>query len=183
MPDAFRIRIWVILGDPGAGKSTAIGHLTSQFGATENGLRQGPSPDESSVLLRGGGYLTILSRRMAWQEAEKKPQEVVDLILGKARQRQAEVPAISISWFNVLMALRYDAHDQRPNDFPAGYDYLSHFVRQGWFIESLVLLNPNAARYHYHRFGASTYDLYDTTHPDNQIAWTVGQIRNHFGWA
>jgi hypothetical protein len=169
--ESYKIRLWAVIGDANTGKSTAIGHLTSQLGRGDGGIRQ--------VLLRGGGYLTLFARRMAWQEAKRNPREVVKLVNQQARRLRASNPPISSSWFNVLCALRVDA----VYGFPAGHEYLSHFVEQGWELENLVVMSPDQRSYHYHRFGAPMLELHDSAAPAMEIGWMVGQIRNHFGWA
>ncbi len=165
-----QVRFWAIIGPPQVGKSTTIGHLTSQLGRGPGGIRE--------VLLRGGGYLTIFGRRMAWQEKGDGPDKVVKLINEQVRRLQSHNPNISISFFNVLMALRFDSE----NGCPDGHEYLSHFVQHDWLIESLVLLSPDDKHYHYHRFGAPILYIHNSN-IDFEISQMVGKVRNHFGWA
>ena len=180
------LNVWVIVGDSDAGKSTMIGHLTAQFGATDkpNGLRSGPASRPYTVLLRGGGFLRLWSRKMALQEARWSPEIAVagisKRILGHQRNATAG---------NILIALR----DVDTNGLPEGYKYLNHFQSQGWTIKSLVLIqkvkNPSA----YLAVGAPVcfMDPPEQVKPEQvkpqvfseQIAHRVGQIRNHFEWA
>jgi hypothetical protein len=82
------------------------------------------------------------------------------------------------------MALRLDA----ANNCPTGHVYLSHFVNEGWLLESLVLMDfrHEDRRDFYHNFGAPTLDLAHSARMarnPHQHEWMVGQVRNHFGWA
>jgi hypothetical protein len=173
-----QVRIWAILGADSVGKSTTIGHLIGDFGKGRGGLRPGPG-GMRQVLLRGGGYLTVFSRRTSWQEAGEPPEGVVKFIRQQNLQFERRGGRrIVAAYFNVLTALRTD----RLGRFPPAEDYLSHFVKQDWHIESLALLSPtDADEGLYHRFGAPTCYVYDSC--DIQIGWMVGQVRNHFGWA
>lgn len=171
-----RIRVWAILGDARTGKSTTIRYLSSQLSTGPGAFRD--------VLLRGGGYLRVYSVRRAWQEAGKSPREAVERVNRSAQTLVRQRPPVSVCCVNVLMALRFNP----TNECPAGHAYLSHFVGQGWLLESLVLMNyrDEDRREFYHNFGAPTLDLFDSArmvrNPD-QHAWMVGQVRNHFGWA
>jgi hypothetical protein len=171
-----KVRIWAILGDSKTGKSTVIGGLTSQSGKGPGGIRD--------ILLRGGGYLRLFARRRACQEGRKSPEQIVHAINSEARRLMNGRPRISVCWLNVLLALRFD----EDKGCPAGHEYLTHFVRQGWQIESLVLMNyrDEDRREFYHNYGAPTLDLRDSRalvqNPLHR-GWVVGQVRNHFGWA
>jgi hypothetical protein len=173
-----QVRIWAILGEQSVGKSTTIGHLIGDFGRGRGGLRPAPG-GLRQVLLRGGGYLTVYARRRSWSEARQTPDQVIRTIKQQNSQLENRPnPRINAGYFNVLMALRTD----RLGTFPIAADYLSRFVALGWTIESLALLSPEDRDVAlYHRFGAPICYIYDSR--EIQIAWMVGQVRNHFGWA
>jgi hypothetical protein len=171
-----QVRLWAILGADSVGKSTTVGHLIGDFGKGKGGLRPGPG-GMREVLLRGGGYLTVFGRRTSRQEAGESPDDVVKFVKQKASGFQKRAGIVT-AYFNVLIALRTDKLGQ----LPTAEDYLSHFVKQDWRIESLALLSPTSRDENlYHRFGAPTCYVYDSR--ALKIAWMVGQIRNHFGWA
>jgi hypothetical protein len=172
------IRLWAVLGGPGVGKSTTVGHLAGDFGRGNNGLRRGRGGGLRDILLRGGGYLTIHPRRQSLQEARKTPDDSVREIANLSARAVRQGGNIHSAHFNVLLALRTD----RPGGMPAADDYLSHFVAQDWLIESLALLSPTKRDERvYKLFGAPTCYVYESTALD--IGEMVGQVRNHFGWA
>jgi hypothetical protein len=171
-----QIRIWAVIGAGNVGKSTTIGHLAGDFGKGQGGLRQ-TLGGKREVLLRGGGYLTVFSWRVSRQDAGQSPDETVKFLKRQSSQFDGDRP-IASACFNVLVALRTD----RRGNLPVAAEYLSHFVRQGWIVESLALLSPTDRDEDlYHRFGAPTCYVYGSR--DIKIAWMVGQVRNHFGWA
>jgi hypothetical protein len=175
MAGTFKVRVWAIVGDRDAGKSTTISYLVSQFGRGQGGFRH--------VLLRSGGFLYVYARRMAWQEAKKQPSEVVQIVNRQAHNLMRAGRPASIGWINVLAALHFDPS----NGCPSGHEYLSYFADQGWTIESLVLMDYDESRHgFYHHFGVPTFELYDSAAMVRQEAehgWLVGKVRNHFGWA
>lgn len=147
------IRLWAILGAGSVGKSTTVGHLSGDFGRGANGLRRGRGGGLREILLQGGGYLTIHPRRQSLQEARKTPEESVRVIENQSTptQRNSNIQSAN---FNVLLALRTD----RVGGLPAAEDYLSHFVTQGWRIESLALPSPTGRDERlYRHFGAPTW--------------------------
>ncbi len=112
------------------------------------------------ILLRGGGYLTIHSRRVSLQEAGKSPNAAVKEILSEARRLQRSNSTIQSAYFNVLLALRTD----RFRRMQRADEYLSHFVAQNWQIMSLALLSPDSRDEQvYTRFGAPICYIYDST--------------------
>lgn len=175
------VNIWVVVGDSNTGKSTMIGHLTAQFGATTkaNGLKQGSGSRLYTVLLRGGGYLRLWSRRMALQEAGWSPEFAVRSISKRILRHQPNARS-----GNILVALR----DVDSNGLPSGDSYLTYFQSQGWSVRSIVLMQgiEDPARYLY--LSAPTYCM-KAPHQGvssviaQQISHRVGQIRNHFEWA
>jgi hypothetical protein len=173
------VRVWAIIGHKNAGKSTIIGHLTSQVGSGANGLRRGRNAAYEEILLRGGGYLYVFARRMAWQEAGIDPPGVETRMKVFARRTQ-RYSNILPACINVLMALRYDPD----NGCPGAKQYLSYFAAAGWSLESLVLLSPTPKQLDYDCFGAPTLYTFDATIDlHHRISWVVGAVRNHFGWA
>ena len=170
MAEKFKVRVWAVLGDKNAGKSTVISNLISQRGRGQGGFRH--------VSLRGGGRLYLYARRMAWQEAEKGPKDVIAAVHAMGRG-YVSTPG----WVNVLMALRY----KPDNGCPGGDEYLEAFAEQAWFIESLVLLDyDRKAHAAYHYFGAPTLELPGSSafaRDPRKHAALAGAVRNHFGWA
>lgn len=174
MVDGFKIRLWAVLGESSTGKSTIIGGLISQTGRGPGGFRY--------ILLRGGGMLEVYARRQSLQEAQRSPQEVVLETLKVARKLQNRNKT-SIGYLNLLLAIRTDSI----NGLPDASEYLSHFVRSGWSLESLIVLNY-AKRKHvlYFDFGAPVCPLIDASRMVSsrlQHHIFVGEARNHFGWA
>jgi hypothetical protein len=175
MPEHFKVRVWAILGDGQTGKSTIIGHLISQLGMGSGGFRWVP--------LRGGGFLQVYARRQSLQEAKRSPDQVIKDTKLKGRSLEKS-HHISINWLNLLVAIRTDT----TNRLPQADEYLSHFVRAGWTIESLVLLGEyDEQRYSmYSAFGVPICEIYDskeTARDKKKHHWLVGPVRNHFGWA
>ncbi|MGY3487492.1 hypothetical protein ACVW1C_005375 [Bradyrhizobium sp. USDA 4011] len=174
MADAFRVRLWAILGEGTTGKSTVIGGLISQTGRGPGGPRH--------ILLRGGGTLELNARRQSLQEAKRSPEKVVRETLELARKLQRR-KGISIGYLNLLLAIRTDSI----NGLPRASDYLSHFVRSGWSLESLIVLDYLERRDAlYFDFGAPLYPLVNAAklaRDRSQHEMLVGRARNHFGWA
>jgi hypothetical protein len=162
-----KVKVWAILGDAHAGKSTTIAHLVHQKRGA-GGWRY--------VLLRGGGYLRIHALRRAWQEASLQPQQGI--------MKFSKIGAVrpTVNCLNLLIALRYSP----TGGYPSAEAYLTAFSAHNWEIASLVLLNYSAAREHYFNFGAPTLDLRDTTElarVPSRHGELVGKVRNHFEWA
>lgn len=63
-------------GESEAGKSTLIGHLTGQFGKSDNGLKHNGT-DFGNVPLSGGGLLNLFSMRCALQENSRGKERPV----------------------------------------------------------------------------------------------------------
>jgi hypothetical protein len=168
---AFKIRLWAVIGPPNSGKSSVVGAMVSQSGRGRGGARD--------VLLRGGGWLYIHAYRRSVQEADRSPAFSADKIEKAAASLDQKTP---IAYYNVLLALRSDSIGGHPT--AAGY--LSHYVRSGWDLQSLILLDMSAEYWRYARFGVPTYDLQNSTEltaNSLQRNWVFGQARNHFGWA
>jgi hypothetical protein len=174
MADTFKIRLWAVLGEGSTGKSTIIGGLISQTGRGPGGFRY--------TLLRGGGSLELYVRRQSLQEGKRSPQEVVRDTLKVVRALQSR-KKISIGYLNLLFAIRTDAI----NGLPRASEYLSHFVRSGWSLESLIVLDYLERKdLLYLDFGAPVCPLIDAStlvRDRSQHHMLVGQARNHFGWA
>jgi hypothetical protein len=102
------------------------------------------------------------------------------LSAGRAIQRKRK---IAINHLNLLLAIRTDSM----NGLPPAYEYLSHFAKQGWSLESLIILDYNERKHRlYFDFGApvcSIVDAAEMVHDRSQHQLLVGQARNHFGWA
>lgn len=175
MADSFKVRVWAVLGGGKTGKSTVIGNLTSRLG-------KGRGAVLSLVALRGGGYLQICARRQSLQEAGRSPEDVVRDAQRVARGLQKK-EALSNCYLNLLIAIRIDA----TRSLPPASDYLSHFIKSGWSLESLVILDFDAKKHsRYFTFGAPTYELYGASNMaqnNSKHQQLVGQVRNHFGWA
>lgn len=83
----------------------------------------------------------------------------------------------------MLLAIRTDPI----NRLPRAYNYLSHFVRSGWSLESLIVLDYEKQKHRlYFDFGAPIFPLVDArkmASDRSQLTVLAGQVRNHFGWA
>lgn len=168
--DFFRVRLWAVIGPPKSGKSSVIGALASQSGKGGGGARD--------ILLRSGGWLHVYTFRRSVQEAGRKPEIAAEKILQSARSRQRQG---IFAYHNVLLALRSD----NVAGLPTAKEYLTHFVRIGWDIQSLVLLEVDEYD-RYARFGAPIAYIpnsVEMTSRQLQRNWVFGQVRNHFGWA
>lgn len=174
------VRVWAIIGDANAGKSTMIGHLTYQYGPGKNGLWKGRSDKVYEVLLRGGGCLSVWSRRMALQEAGLTPEQAM-LEISKNFEGDRDVGQPR----NILVALR----DRQHSGLADGNEYLSHFAAMGWKLQSIVMMPSVEQVNRYTRLGVPTCVLtpIEETSSANaasmSIGHRVGKIRNHFGWA
>ena len=169
--DTFKVRLWAVIGPPDAGKSSTIGTLAGFDGRGAGGKRD--------ILLRGGGWLRVHAFRQSVQEAKLDPQASLDRTVTNARRQQGW--GIT-AWYNVLLALRSDS----VNGLPEADEYLRHYVRNGWVIESLALLDIPDDYEKYARFGAPTAAVRDTKANTKETAsrpWVFGEVRNHFGWA
>lgn len=178
-----RVRLWAVIGPPHSGKSTTIGHLAYSVPTTPP--RHNMYAGNRVVALRGGGFLSVFAVPQALQEHNRRlPVEAANWIENQATELQGQSPAINAGWFNVLLALRLVAVTTNGQMYPDGHEYLSYFVRCGWTIQSLFLLNaPQDARDLYRKFGAPI-SYFDSTRAENQqINFMVGAARNHFGWA
>jgi len=119
------------------------------------------------------------------QEAKRSKERVVKDALTDARALQKK-QKVSIAFYNLLVAIRTD---DGVNNFPPADKYLSHFVDQGWMIESLAILDYDERKHSkYHAFGAPTLEHYDTSkmvenNKKTEYHWLTGPVRNHFGWA
>jgi hypothetical protein len=174
MPDSFKIRVWGVLGEASTGKTAIIGNLVSRLGRGPGGFRPVP--------LRGGGYLQIYARRQSLQEAKRSPEQVVRDTVKVARGLQRK-HSISICYLNLLVAIRTDAI----HGLPPASAYLSYFVKSGWSLESLVILDYEERKHEkYYAFGAPICEHYfasEMVRNGSQHHWLVGLVRNHFGWA
>jgi hypothetical protein len=168
------VRLWAVIGGPATGKSTVIGNLISQLGKGPVWPRWVP--------LRGGGYLQIYARRQSLQEAKRSPEKVVS-DTKKTADKLQKSSGFSIGYLNLLLAIRTD----KINGLPPATEYLSYFVKSGWSLESLVILDYDETKHsQYYNFGAPTLEHYDTSkmvQDKSQHHWLLGPVRNHFGWA
>lgn len=169
--DPFKIRLWAALGVPKSGKTSTIGALMSQ-------TKQGPGGGRD-ILLRGGGWLYIHCYRQSVQEANKSPQQSIAETVAAARKMNQSRP---IAYYNVLFALRSDVC----NNHPKADIYLGRYIRAGWELQSLILLDLDKEYDHYVRFGAPTALIENSSRlltTEKERNWVFGQARNHFGWA
>lgn len=169
--DLFRVRVWGVIGPPGAGKSSVIGALISQSGQGGGGARD--------VLLPGGGWLYLNAFRRSLQEAQRSPEVAAEKILKAARTCQSRG---IFAFHNVLLALRSD----NQTGFPIAAEYLRFFIKIGWEIQSLILLEESSDYNLYARFGAPLA-LIESSAEMTSIPlrrnWVFGMARNHFDWA
>ncbi len=170
-PDTFKVRLWAVIGPPNSGKSSTIGTLAGFDGRGAGGKRD--------ILLRGGGWLRVHAFRQSVQEAQLTPQQFRRPDDEERRRQQGW--GIT-AWYNVLLAFRSDS----VHGLPEADEYLRHYIRNGWVIESLALLDIPDDYEKYARFGAPTAAVRDTTENTKETAsrpWVFGEVRNHFGWA
>lgn len=169
-----KVRLWAVIGEGATGKSTVIGNLVATLGKGPGGFRLVP--------LRGGGHLQINARRQSLQEAKRSPADVLKDTERTIKTLQKK-RGFSIGYLNLLLAIRTD----RINGLPPASEYLSHFNKAGWSLESLVILGYDGKKhFQYYDFGAPTLE-----HPDSpemvldrsQHHWLLGPVRNHFDWA
>lgn len=170
-----KIRLWTIIGEGATGKSTTIGHLISQTGKGSGGFRY--------VLLRGGGFLQIYARRQSLQEAKRSP----DAVLADTKRLIRTVEnrrGFPIESLNLLLAIR---SENNVNGLPPASEYLARFLKAGWSIESLAVLNYEGKKHaQYYDFGIPTCEVYETAslvREKSNHQMMVGAVRNHFGWA
>lgn len=169
--DYFKVRVWAVIGGHNAGKSSVIGAMVSQPTGGPGGRRD--------VLLTGGGYLEIHAFRKSIQESLRSPNVAINKIVSAARKKQQKS---IFSFYNVLIALRSDSY----KTLPTAETYLEEFIKAGWIIESLVLLDIPKEYHRYVKFGAPTCEIEHSTHltaESRSRNWIFGQARNHFGWA
>lgn len=170
-PDAFKVRLWAVIGPPSSGKSSTIGTLAGFDGRGAGGRRD--------ILTRGGGWLRIHAFRQSVQEAKLTPQQSLDRTVKNARHQQGS--GIT-AYYNVLLALRSDS----VHGLPEADEYLRLYIRNGWIIESLALLDIPDHYDTYARLGAPTGLIRDATENAKQThsrPWLFGEVRNHLGWA
>ena len=113
------------------------------------------------------------------QEAKRSPERSVEQILKTAENLASHQPMAN---FNVLLALRSDIC----NGLPKADHYLAHYIRAGWELQSLILLDRMNEYDRYARFGAPTALIDNSTEvllKERQRNWVFGAARNHFGWA
>jgi hypothetical protein len=174
MVGQFKVRVWAVLGDGSTGKSTVIGNLISQLGKGSGGFRIAP--------LRGGGFLELYARRQSLQEAKRSPEQVVKDTEGLVRRRQTKL-GLSFSYLNLLAAIRTD----QVNGLPNASHYLSHFVKSGWSLESVVILDFDERKHtQYYAFGAPVCEhpyASEWVQDKSRHHWLMGPVRNHYGWA
>lgn len=167
----YKVRIFAIIGPDKAGKSTIIRRLTSQSERGAGGTRD--------VLLRGGGYLRIEAFSQSIQEADVSPENFIAKHEKTASNREARQ---FFSYYNMLIALRSD----HVNGKPIAKDYLSFFVKNGWILESIVLLSIVDEFDEYASFGVPVLEsehALEYAAEEKSRGWLLGQVRNHFGWA
>ena len=169
-----QVRLWTIIGEAQTGKSRAVRELAS--------LPTTGGADLKDVLFRGGGYLRISHKRMAWQEAKRSPAESVADIrarIGFAERRLGASPFA----INVLSTLRFEPIEHAGKSCPEGKAYLQAWISEGWSLESIVLMSPDphGGQDVYGNFGVPTLWLYESRKRD--VSQMVGLVRSHFGWA
>lgn len=170
-----QVRLWTILGESQTGKSRIVGDLSSKPGGGRSGF--------SYILLRGSGYLSVYSKKMAWQEDRKSPADSIAEIRSKISTLTRALGGLP-SCVNVLSTLRFDYITHWDGLVcPSGNQYLNAWTREGWELASLVLMSPDreGSRDFYGRYGAPTAWLYESRNlPPGEM---VGAVRNHFSWA
>lgn len=166
----YKIRVWAVVGPHNSGKTSVIGALTSQKSG------RGFARD---VLLRGNGWLFIHAFSRSVQEAGRTEALSIQKIEQAAAASNARSP---IAYYNILLALRSDQY----RGLNKGYDYLAAYVKAGWVLESVILLEDVNEYYNYARMGAPTALIENTVANASHSSrrnWVFGEARNHFGWA
>lgn len=171
-----QVRLWTILGEAQTGKSRSVRELASL-------QLRGGRPTFSDVLLRGGGYIRVYAKRMAWQEDKKMPADSIREIERKIAvlTRRLKRKPVAV---NVLSTLRFQPIIHSSGlTCPAASKYIEAWQDKGWSVESLALMSPDPAGAddHYGELGAPTAWLYESR--TMRIGEMVGTIRNHFAWA
>ena len=167
----FKIRLWVVIGPADAGKSSVIGALVSQPVGGPGGARR--------VLLRGGGWLYVHAFRRSVQEAGQTPVLSATKIESAARKLQSST---ALAYYNVLIALRSDVF----KGFPIAEAYLAEYIKRGWDLQSIVLLDAPSEYNRYVSIGVPLYNLENSSElcsVSSHRNWVFGQVRNHLGWA
>lgn len=154
---------YVILGDPGSGKSTTIRHLA------------GRGRNLVAAIETLSGPLRVYVHMGSLQEKEKAADEFI-----------AEVAATGAE--AVVFSLWIRNRNKPP--FPSGATYLTAFVRAGWKIKFIEALWVDSCPDEYTRWqncftsiaGYSGIDPDDLANwiPSNRIA---SDIRARWGWA
>jgi ABC-type cobalamin/Fe3+-siderophores transport system ATPase subunit len=192
------IRLYCIVGNGGAGKSTVARYLVMPKSYQENKITYW-----NSVLLESGGYLRVFTRLRSFQEASidlEKAQKLLQQQLKAVATTPAHGPAGETSNYpvsikpkrlNALITLRLDAY----NELPPAFKYLDKFVKLGWSPHRIAVLpteaesaQPNYDKFlekaaEYERYGApvSYGDAWDSS--ADVPNWKIGRVRRLFGWA
>jgi energy-coupling factor transporter ATP-binding protein EcfA2 len=103
--------IWVVLGYPGSGKSTAIRALTGAFSKTH-----------MSVDISGGTLEDMFVHIRSIQEVGMMPDDFIDAYKDERY---------------ILTSLRVEGQSRYPN----GSEYIQAFIEAGWRINHLAILN------------------------------------------
>ncbi|KAB6718011.1 MULTISPECIES: ABC transporter ATP-binding protein [Roseobacteraceae] len=171
------LRIWVIMGESEAGKSTLIGHLTGQFGKSDNGLKRNGT-DFSNVPLSGGGLLKLFSMRCALQENPRGKECPVGA-LAYIRKKFEKKGLVQHS--NCLLALRLNDGEGQG----AGFEYLDYFIGQG-DVEVMSIVTLGAKDCDVDKaleYGIPTLALANWQDCQRSILVSIAAVRRHFGWA
>ena len=105
--------IWIVLGYPGAGKSTAIRALTGAFSKTHQ-----------SVDTVGGILEDMFIHIRSIQEVSMMPEDFIETYKDERY---------------ILTSLRVEGHSRYPN----GSEYIHAFIEAGWKINHLAILNKS----------------------------------------
>jgi hypothetical protein len=201
------IRLFVVIGNANAGKSTVIRRILCPQDITANNL-----PDLHSVRLQSGGFLRLYARLTAFQELGYSPDDATALLSDKRnnvannpthpqRPSGPDWPApLNIRRLNALISLRLDECDYAEpgtpvRRMPAAWQYIDRFIEQGFEPYRLAIL-PNENDDSMEAFSrflekAAEYERYGTPiaygdpwhHDHDSPNWKVGLVRNFFGWA
>lgn len=161
------INVYLVIGEPNMGKSTAIRHLVA---FTERGkalfekelLTVYPSP----FIISFYGY-------QALQESGISPQDFIQFVKNQAKQPE-----------NLILALRLNATNGNKNvgAFPDANAYIQAFIKAGWTISKSVVLDDSGnAKYpkNWNALSVLSRPAQGKAVPTNRMA---ANTRIYFGW-
>lgn len=161
------INVYLVIGEPNMGKSTAIRHLVA---FTERGKalfeKELLTVYPSSFIISFYGY-------QALQERGISPQDFIQFVKNQAKQPE-----------NLILALRLNATNGNKNvgAFPDANAYIQAFIKAGWTISKSVVLDDSGnAKYpkNWNALSVLSRPAQGKAVPTNRMA---ANTRIYFGW-